>query len=237
VLRDERIYQGVSFAAVREAYAQRDHSVSGDWRADRYHPRHPLGRLFCAQNREAMIDALSACEIDLSSLRILDVGCGSGWWLRQLADLGASAEKLTGTDLSATRLALARRKNPGIRWVETEGDLPFPDRAFDLVMQILVFSSIPDAALRHRVAAEMNRVATKGARILWLDLERDPAGKLVTFSRGDVADYFPSASLCYERRVHPRYFRRYYGAPWAVTSLYRLTRAFCDARLVVFEVL
>jgi SAM-dependent methyltransferase len=225
----------VSFAAVREAYAERDRALSEDWRTDRYHPRHPLGRLFAAHNREVVTDALNACDIDLASLRVLDVGCGSGWWLRQLVDLGAPAEHLTGTDLSSARLAFARSRNPGISWIETEGQLPFPDGAFDLVMQILVFSSIPDGDLRRQLAEEISRVTARSGQILWLDLERDRSEKLVTFSRDDVCDYFTGTIVRHERRVHPHYFRRHYGHPWLLTTLYRLNAAVCDARLLILD--
>jgi ubiquinone/menaquinone biosynthesis C-methylase UbiE len=182
-----------------------------------------------------LTDALNACDIDLATLRVLDVGCGSGSWLRQLVDLGAPAEHLTGTDLSSGRLAVARSRNPGISWTETEGQLPFPAGSFDLVMQILVFSSIPDRLLRQRLAEEMTRVTARAGLILWLDLERDLSDKQVTFSRDDVCDHFGGMQVRYEKRVHPHYFRRHYRRPWLVSTVYRLTSAFCDARLLVLD--
>jgi ubiquinone/menaquinone biosynthesis C-methylase UbiE len=225
----------MGFEAVRQTYAERDRLASEDWRANRYHPRHPLGRLFAAHNREVLTDALNACGIELGNLRVLDVGCGTGFWLRQLVDLGASPEHLTGTDLSPERIAVARAKNPAVSWIETEGELPFDGGSFDLVMQTVVFSSIHDGDLRRDLAAEMSRVAGSGGHILWLDLKPGASETLATFSRADVAGYFPDSTLRYERQVHPRYFRHLYGRPWFVTSLYRLTSALCEASLLVYQ--
>ena len=224
----------MSFEAVRQMYEQRDQVTPEDWHLNRYHPRHPLGRLFAAHNREVLTDALNVCEIDLEPLRILDVGCGTGFWLRQLVDLGAAPERLTGIDLSPDRLAIASAKNPGINWIETAGDLPFEEEAFDLVMQTVVFSSIPDESLRRELAAEMNRVTRPGGRILWVDLKPDKSENLVTFSRETVRSYFPASTLSYERPIHPRYFRRFYGHPGPLAALYRLTQAFCEAWLLLF---
>lgn len=185
-----------SFEAVRRTYTERDRGVAPeDWHLNRYHPRHPLGRLFAAHHREVLTDALNTCGIELESLQVLDVGCGTGFWLRQLVDLGADPGRLTGTDLSAARLDIARAKNPGITWVETAGDLPFDDESFDLVVQTVVFSSIPDEGLRRELAAEMNRVTRPGGHILWVDLKPDDSERLATFSRETVGSYVPSATL------------------------------------------
>ena len=41
---------------------------------------------------------------DMAALKVLDVGCGTGSFLRQLIDWGANPAKLTGTELLAERL-------------------------------------------------------------------------------------------------------------------------------------
>src|SRR6185436_5783510 len=63
--------------------------------------------------------------------RVLDVGCGSGVFLRLCADRGAH---VAGLDGSPELLALARRRVPeaDLRLGDLQS-LPFADDAFDLV--------------------------------------------------------------------------------------------------------
>lgn len=164
-MADSREEEGTKWVGdVRQTYTDRDaHLPPSDWRRNIYHPRHPLGRLFNSQNRESLIDVLNDRDIELAQLTVLDVGCGFGAWLRYFVDLGARPSKLTGIDLSPERLATAREKNPAITWVEATGtDLPFSAESFDFVLQVLVFSSVPDDDARRRLAAEMDRVTRPG---------------------------------------------------------------------------
>src|SRR6185436_4696040 len=48
----------------------------------------------------------------LAGWRILDVGCGSGFWLRTFLEYDALPEDLVGIDVSDVRLGFARAKNP-----------------------------------------------------------------------------------------------------------------------------
>jgi SAM-dependent methyltransferase len=225
----------VTFEAVRRDYAVRDaRSPLADWRRNVYHPRHPLGRLFSSHNREALVDAVNTLAIDLDDFEVLDVGCGTGHWLRHFVELGADPQHLTGVDLSKERLALAARMNPGIRWLEIDGPLPFGDATFDLVMQTLVFSSIPEEAARRTLAREMLRVVKPAGLLLWVDL-RPGASRLATFDRDDVERYFPGTRLVYGRPVQPRYFRRLYRRPGLATALSRLTTAGCESLLVALR--
>lgn len=101
---------------------------------------------------------------------VLDVGCGSGVFLRLAADRGA---EVYGIDAAEALIALARRRVP-----EADvcvGDmqfLPYADDAFDLVCGFNSFFFAADmvAALR-----EAGRVSKPGGRILiqvWGDPER-----------------------------------------------------------------
>ena len=93
--------------------------------------------------------------------RVLDVGCGTGVFLRLAADQGA---EVTGLDASENLLAVARGRVP-----EAElhhGDLqtlPFPDGAFDLVTGFTSFFFADDmvAALR-----EAGRVASRHGHVV-----------------------------------------------------------------------
>jgi SAM-dependent methyltransferase len=93
--------------------------------------------------------------------RVLDVGCGTGVFLRLCADRGA---EVTGLDAAENLLAVARGRVPEAELVH--GDLqllPFADDAFDLVTGFTSFFFADDmtAALR-----EAGRVARPGASVV-----------------------------------------------------------------------
>lgn len=68
--------------------------------------------------------------IPFGGSRLLDVGCGAGLYVRQMAALGWQC---TGVDISATAIENARRLSPGAEfYVGLAGDLE-PDDRFDLI--------------------------------------------------------------------------------------------------------
>lgn len=159
------------------------------------------GHLFIMQQCERrMLAFLERCgAADLESKNILEVGCGTGYWLRELVKWGARPENLTGIDLLADRVAVARRLcAPGVR-IEcaSAARLPFSDRTFDLVLQSTVFTSILDADLKQQVAAEMLRVVKTNGLILWYDYHvnnpwnRDVRG----VRRSEIARLFPDCRI------------------------------------------
>jgi len=92
-----------------------------------------------------------------AATRTLDVGCGSGEFLAELAARGA---RVAGLDPAPKMVELARQAVPtaDVQIGEAES-LPWPDAGFDLVTAInaLQFTDDPDAAV-----AEMVRVAAPG---------------------------------------------------------------------------
>jgi SAM-dependent methyltransferase len=106
---------------------------------------------------------------DLALLRVLDVGCGAGGFLRQLIDWGAAPAHLAGTELQADRLDQARtRTAPGVRW-HLGGLEAFADGSMDLVSANTVFSSILDDDVRRRLADDMWRVLRPGGWTMIFD--------------------------------------------------------------------
>ena len=104
---------------------------------------------------------------DLSKLRAVDVGCGSGAYLRQLIDWGADPARLTGTEYQEARLAQARERTAaGVHW--HLGDLDVvPDGSVDLISANTVFSSILNPLVRTALAADMWRALAPGG---WVQL-------------------------------------------------------------------
>jgi ubiquinone/menaquinone biosynthesis C-methylase UbiE len=91
---------------------------------------------------------------DVEGSRVLDLGCGQGWFSRQLARRGA---RVTGLDWSPSMIAIARereRRHPlGVGYVcadATSIGKRWPARSFDLVAACMSLQDMPrpDRALR-----------------------------------------------------------------------------------------
>src|SRR5204863_270730 len=100
--------------------------------------------------------------------RVLEVGCGTGVVVRDLAALVGRRGAVTAVDTSATLLARARSLSRGaaggrIAFRRADGHrLPFGDRRFDVVLAITVILHVEDPL---RVVKEMTRVARPGGRV------------------------------------------------------------------------
>lgn len=77
-----------------------------------------------------------------AGLRLLDVGCGTGYHLTRFRERGF---EICGVDGSADMLTQARVGNPGIEFKQADVDaLPYADASFDLALCIEVYRYLPD---------------------------------------------------------------------------------------------
>src|SRR5213594_3358056 len=114
-------------ARIRAAYAKRQ---GDDARYSWFSP----GHLFIVQERERRLLALLHRYgfAPLSSKRILEIGCGTGYWLREFIKWGARPEHITGVDLLSDRVAEAKKLCPEAVRVQcgSAADLAFPSDTF-----------------------------------------------------------------------------------------------------------
>ena len=96
--------------------------------------------------------------------RILDLGCGTGIVARVLAERLGGAARISGLDLSPAMIARARAIAPEVDWHEgNAAQLPFGERAFDLVLSQQMLQFVPD---RGAALSEIRRVLAPGGRLL-----------------------------------------------------------------------
>jgi ubiquinone/menaquinone biosynthesis C-methylase UbiE len=152
-------------ARIREAYARRQGGTRYSW--------FNSGHVFMAQEIERRLLALLARYgfAPLNTQKILEVGCGTGYWLREFIKWGARPENIVGIDLLADRIGEAGRLCPkGVQLqCGSAEEILFPDETFDLVLQSTVFTSVLDSGMKQRMAAEMFRVLKQEGLVLWYD--------------------------------------------------------------------
>jgi arsenite methyltransferase len=120
------------------------------------------------RRRELVYEALGARPGD----RVVDAGCGTGYYVAELLDQVGPAGSVVGVDASPQMLALAEQKTEGRPNVDLrEGDvtgLPVEDADFDRALSVQVLEYVADlpAAL-----GELHRVLRPGGRVVIWDVD------------------------------------------------------------------
>ena len=101
--------------------------------------------------------AIRALLPDLRGLRVLDLGCGFGWFCRWALDQGAA--EVVGIDVSENMLAQARAADPRITYRRADLEtLRLPRDSFDLVYSTLALHYLENfAALVAEAHATLRR--------------------------------------------------------------------------------
>jgi SAM-dependent methyltransferase len=89
--------------------------------------------------------------------RVLDVGCGTGWFTRRLA--GLQGLQATGIDVNAEWLAFARSRDARSTYLQADAlTLPFADDSFDHALSVAALCFTADW---HKAVREIVRVTRK----------------------------------------------------------------------------
>ena len=194
-------------------YLQSFHFQSGGYlsedSAERYD--HQVEVLFgggaAAMRRQALVPLKDALH-GRRYARLLDIGCGTGLFLREVKRNHPRLE-VVGLDLSPYYLAVARRELAPwsrVRLVEAAAEkMPFGDAQFDALTAVYLFHELPPA-VRRAVSAEIRRVLKPGGSLILVD----------SLQKGDeplydaMLDFFPIA------------FHEPYYASYIATDLDRL---------------
>ena len=226
--------------AVAERYARRAAT-------DRYSMLQPDVWQTVQERQRAMLRLFARLGFaDLSTLRLLEVGCGSGGNLQELLRLGFAPQQLSGAELLPERIAQARAGLPASIAL-FEGDatqLDLSPASFDIVFVSTVFSSLLDAAFQRRLADTMWRWVKPGGGVLWYDFTvNNPRNADVRgVPLGRVQALFPQGRLQHERvtlappiaravtRVHAGLYPLLNATPWLRTHVLAWLGKSLDAR-------
>lgn len=128
-----------------------------------------FARAYTMENEQSLLNAYyerpAMLEIvgEVTGLRILDAGCGSGPLSQKLVDRGAL---VSGFDLSPAMIEIARERlgeHAQLRVADLNEPLDYAEDSFDVVMSSLVFHYLHnwDGAL-----CEMRRILRPGGRLI-----------------------------------------------------------------------
>lgn len=106
--------------------------------------------------------------------RVLDVGCGEGWFAAALIRTGAEVVAL---DAATEAVRRARARHPGLdaRAIDCEAELPLADASFDVVWAGETIEHIADTA---GWLSELRRVLRSGGRLLLSTPDHGPLSRL-----------------------------------------------------------
>jgi ubiquinone/menaquinone biosynthesis C-methylase UbiE len=137
---------------------------------------------------------------DQRQVTLVDVGCGTGRFLRQVR-LAYPAMRLKGLDLSLPYLDEARRQLHGLRGAElieaAAERMPLESGSVDIATSIFLFHELPPE-VRRAVATEIARVLKPGGLFVFLD----------SLQLGDRPGW-DGLIEAFPERFHEPYYRHY----------------------------
>lgn len=135
---------------------------------------------FDGREYQARFDALARRGVDVHGeahlvrsfqpASVLDAGCGTG---RVAVELARHGIEVVGVDVDASMIAEARRRAPGLRWVQCDLSTLDLGRTFDVVVlagNVPLFC--PEGSRPAMVAACAAHVAPAGALVAGFQLDR-----------------------------------------------------------------
>jgi arsenite methyltransferase len=120
------------------------------------------------RRRRLVADALAVAPGE----RILDVGCGPGFYAVELLEQVGAEGSVVGVDTSPQMLAMAVRRCQGhgnVSFHEADAtSLPVADESFDAALCVQVLEYVPDATA---ALAEIHRALRPGGRLVVWDVD------------------------------------------------------------------
>jgi len=161
---------------------------SGGWRYDLHEWLTDIF-VFRGKVRELRQKTANLAQLQPGEM-VLDVGCGTGTLVMEVARRVGRAGRVAGIDPGSQQIARARakaaRRNAPIEFqIGVIEQLAFPDQTFDVVLSTLMMHHLP-APLKRQGLAEIARVLKPGGRLVIADFthKKERAGQAARFHAG-----------------------------------------------------
>ncbi|MCH8332159.1 MAG: class I SAM-dependent methyltransferase [Bacteroidetes bacterium] len=117
---------------------------------------------------------------DTATLKLLEIGAGTGTNIKFLKTLGFKDENIWANELMPVRVEQLRAALPDIHVLEGDALDINTELEFDVILQSTVFTSILDTAFKQGLASKMLGLLKPGGMILWYDFRfNNPSNKNV----------------------------------------------------------
>jgi arsenite methyltransferase len=113
--------------------------------------------------RSAVLEVVNA----RSGQSVLEIGCGGGFYAKEVAQMVGSTGKVCAIDISEEQVAAARERCAEFDWVECTTantvELPHDDESFDAVYCVQILEYVPEL---EKPLSEIRRVLRPGGRVV-----------------------------------------------------------------------
>ena len=142
------------------------------------------------------LNLINQAGISLKDKKILDLGCGDGWFLRFLAEMQQSPKnKLVGYDLDEKQICGGLAINPNIDLLCQDISKDFPENSgtFDLIVANVSLMFLKDKVKYQHCLDEIKRVLKPKGHFILYESVSPGSETLRSFSEESfnrIADYF-----------------------------------------------
>lgn len=116
--------------------------------------------------REVLTRALAAARVDPAARRVLDAGCGTGFFTAYYLERGA---QVTGLDIAPASIERLRERHPEARFVLSDVSEAELDEQYDLVNAMDVLYHITDERRWQSAVTNLARAVAPGGTLLLTD--------------------------------------------------------------------
>lgn len=139
-----------------------------------YAPNHPIGKY----SREVLFSGLHKFLVEysfhlknLSEIKLLDVGCGSGGMIEYFVSKGFLPANCYGVDLSASRISAAQQLLPNVNFICGDAlNQQFTSFQFDFITSFDLYSHITREDQIIEGLKNVNKSLAKNGVFLWYDI-------------------------------------------------------------------